>query len=217
MNVENYKKDPYENSDYKPELEKQISHPNETTIEFVDIRKPPEFNLFTYTKKMLGVFFKSFGFKIIFQLARKLDKTNKSSPFDLDKLFEVLLSPSNVKYGMFMVFIKLFFKLFRFLLYLVKMQDVIEYKRINFLLGLLVNFILIPIGRKSSLTFYTCIFYLIKSLIFFFRNYVYGVEKRVYSKSKQLYFIGMSLGFILIVILSPEYRNEIKLVKYFVD
>jgi hypothetical protein len=217
MKVEYYKNDPNENSDFKPELEKQIAHPNETTIEFVDLRKPPEFNLFTYTQKILGVFLKAFGFKIIFQLARKLDKTKKSSPFDLDKLFEVLLNPSNVKYGLFMVSIKLFFKLFRFLLYLLKMQDVMEYKRINFLLGILVSFILIPIGRKSSITFYTCIFYLLKSLIFFFRNYVYGVQKRVYSKSKQLYFIGMSLGFILIILLSPEYRNEIKFIKYFVD
>ncbi len=217
MKVDEYQHNPNENSDFKPELEKQLAHPNETTIEFVDLRKPPEFDLLSYSKKLAGEFTKAFGFKVIFQIARKLDKARKSAPFDLDRLFEAVFSFSNIKYGVFVILTKLIFKLFRSVLYLIKLQDVLEYKRINFLLGLLANFILIPIGQKSSLTFYTCIFYLIKSSLFFFRSHIYGVKKRVYSQSKELYYIGLSLGFIIITLLTPEYRSEIKLVKYFLE
>lgn len=217
MNVKDYNKNPLVNTELIPVTQNQMFHTNESAIEFVELGKPPKFNLLSSIRKLSNEFLKGLCFKIIFGLADKLDTSRKSSPFDLDKLVEVIFNYSNIKYASFLILAKILFKLFRLILYKFKLHNLVEYKRLNFLYGLIVNIILIPLGKKSSLAFYTCIFYLIKNLLFFSRNHIHGLDKRLYNQSKELYYIGLSLGFILITLIMPEYRNKIKLLKYFLE
>jgi hypothetical protein len=222
MQVDEYKTNEYENSDYKPEVEKVVQHPEETTIEFVDLRKEPKIESKSLTKKLIKDFFKAFGLKVLFKLAKLMDKSKISmitsaTSMNFYEIFsEAILNFTNIRYGLFIVIIKVLFKLFRKLLYYLKLQDVVEYKRFNFLFGLLTNFILIPLASKSPLFFYTCVFFLFKSLFFFMKKHIYGIKKRVYSESKEFYYIGLSLGFIIMSLISNEYRNNIRIVKYFI-
>ena len=219
MQVEEYKTSEYENSDFKVEVEKSVLHPEETTIEFVDLRKEPRFELKSYSKKLVKDFIKAFGIKVLFKLAKYLDKSkipNITFLPILDTFSQVFFSFSNIRYGLFIITMKLLFKLFRKALYYLKLQDVVEYKRLNFLFGLFTNIILIPISSRSPLFFYTCVFFLLKSLFFFLRKHVYGIKKRVYSESKEFYYIGVSLGFIVMSLISNESRNNLKIAKYFI-
>lgn len=222
MQVEESKTNEYENSDYKPEIEKSLKHPDETTIEFVDLRKKPKIEHKSLSIKLTKNFFKALGLKILFKLAKSMDKSRISMLSTANSLnfYEIItgaiLNFSNIRYGLFIVIVKILFKLFRKLLNYLKLIDVVEYKRYNFLFGLLTNFILIPLASKSPLFFYTCLFLLFKSLFFFMKKHIYGIKKRVYSESKEFYYIGLSLGFITLSLISNEYRNNIKIVKYFI-
>jgi hypothetical protein len=150
-------------------------------------------------------------FKLIFKLVRNLDKSANNS-ISLYRFYQIVLDISNIKYGMVIVLIKILFRLFRKLLNILKLDNLLEYKRLNLLFGLLCDIILIPLGKKSTIIFYSMVYYLIKNLSSLSRDHLYSSNRREYKESKQVYFIGLSLGFILFSLLKTEYRTSIKLI-----
>jgi hypothetical protein len=163
-------------------------------------------------KKYGKMFFKFFCFKLLFKVARNLDKSSTNS-IGFYKLLDITFDPSNLKFAIFVVLIKALFRFFRKIMSLIKLKDVCEYKRLNFVFGLLSNLIIIPLGKKSTITFYVMIYYLLKNLIYFLRDHLYYYyDKRLYKESKHMYFVGAGAGFILFTLLNSEYRKSIKII-----
>ena len=225
MNVDQYKQTKDVNSVNKPETENvklnseqnkliKSSGYNLKDLLFNTLHlSQPDKNFFYFFLKFLKIFGLAALFKILYKLARTLDK-----PIDnyigFNKFFKIIFDFANIKYAFFIMLIKLFFKIIRKILSMMNLEDIIEHKRLNFILGLLLNVLLIPIAKKSKIMFYTALFFLLKNLISFFNIYLFRTQgTRMYKESKNIYYVGVSMGFTIITLVIKNYPNILKLVK----
>jgi hypothetical protein len=184
--------------------------------ELLDLEKEKRKMNYKYIlKKGAKIYIIAYIFKVFFKICRNLDKSLNSS-LSFDHLLNIVLNVSNIKYSLFILLIKMSFRIFRILLRILKLDNIVEYKRINFIFGLLTNLFLIPLGKKSTLCFYTILYYFIKNILSLFDKHKSVKEGRVYKESKNLYYIGLASGFILVSLVVKEYRDDIKILKYFI-
>jgi hypothetical protein len=229
MNINDYKENSDVNTNFKPQIQngtlnifaspenKAEIHINnrdgkihvDEFFNLIDSRKSKKF--YNYFGHYAKHFILAYLFKGFFKLSRNLDKS-KTGIISINKFLNIMLDPSNIKFGMFIILIKVMFKIFRILLSKINIE-IIEYKRINFIFGLLMSFLGILIGKKSTLIFYSVLFFLIKNLICFINTYKQVEGRRVRDESKNLYYIGFSLGFIIMTLVNYDIRNKIKLIK----
>jgi len=178
--------------------------------EFSSIKNTKNFKDYLY--KYSKVFFSHTIFKVCFKIARNLDKSSNRS-LGIFRYLEIFSDISNLRYGLFIVILKALFRLFRKTYNILNLnKNVLEFKRLNFIFGLLANIILIPIGKKSSLTFITMLYFLLRDLFNYLKDHLYLSNKRNFRESKNIYYIGVSLGFVLITLLNSEYRKSIKII-----
>ena len=164
-------------------------------------------------KKIMKNFLKAYLFVSIFKICKSLDRSwNKNLSYD--QVVEAFVNFSNIEYSVFVTGIKLLLKFFRICLKLINLENYIDHKRVNFLLGLLANLILSYFSRKEiDAIFVTCIYYLIRNLFSFFNSRV--SDGRIYKESKNLYFIGFTLGFITTSFTLKKFIENIKFIRDF--
>ncbi len=125
---------------------------------------------------------------------------------------QILTDTSNLKYGGLIVLLKILYRIFRKTIQLINLDSILDYKRVNFIFGLLSNIIIIPIGKKSSLIFLTMLYYAIRHTVNFLKDHLYLSKNRMSKEAKQVYYIGLSLGFLAVTLINPRYRETIKLI-----
>jgi len=186
-----------------------------TTNGFINTLKENKKGIKYNIKKILKDFLIAFFFKSVFKISRTLDKSwNKS--ISIEQTIENIINVSNLKYGLFVIMIKLLFILYRFSIKIFKLDKYLEYKRVNILLGVLTNFITLKLGKNSNLTFLLCIYYCLKNIISFYNSHSYLNHRRIYKESKNFYMIGFSLAYIITNLMIKENRQNIKILQYFV-
>ncbi len=139
-------------------------------------------------KKFVKNFLNAYFFVSIFKICKSLDKSwNKNLSYD--QTVEAFVNFSNIEYSVFVTGIKLLLKFFRICLKLIDLENYIDHKRINFLMGLLANIILSYFSKKESdAIFITCVYYLIRNLFSFYNSYSRVSDRRIYKESKNLYY-----------------------------
>jgi hypothetical protein len=217
MEIEKSTKDAEIYTYFQSEFEK-IKNQNfilATTNGFINILKENKKGLKYNIKKLFKDFLIAFFFKSSFKISRTLDRSWSKS-ISLEQTVDNIINFSNVKYGLFVIMIKLLFKFYRFLIKIFKLNDYLEYKRVNILLGVITNLILLKLGKKSTLTFLLCIYYLLKNIISFYNSHSYINDRRVYKESKNFYMIGFALAYIITNLTIKENRENIKIFQYFI-
>lgn len=202
--------------------EKEIENQNRQRDIELEISNLQKTKFFIFNQ-VIKDFIKFYLFKIFFKISRKFDKESiikvifslnqKNSIFSLINFLGV----SNLQYSFLMILVKYIHRIF---IHFVEKysSNMAKYEMstvsINLILGLLISPMAVYIGKHSNLVFYTFIFYLIKHLFLFSlkRN---NLNERISEKAmKDKYYIGVSLGFILLTIFKKDLHNNIKLFKY---
>ena len=177
----------------------------------------------SWTKLMRSLskqFIYALCFKLLYKLTRNIDKLGIDN-IDKDVLKKVLFSSGNLQFPFFIVLIRIFYKIFIYFLKFKFDINISDSKHryllrfISLLYGKFVSFLILLIGQKSNVIFYTVLVLILKSMYFFISSY-YDREIINNNKimNKHMYYMGVGLGFLNLTLALKSMREKIKLISF---
>jgi hypothetical protein len=171
-----------------------------------------------FLRSMGKHFIVALGFKIIYKLTRNIDKIGLNN-LTTSRIGEIILNPANLQYPLFFVMIRLFYKLFMWVINkyfdITSNQHKYLLRILSMLFGKFTSFLVILMGKNSNVVFYTVLVVLLRSLFYFV---FYNSERQMMNQNKlmvkHMYYLGVGLGFVNLTVAFGAFREKIKLVKF---